>query len=107
MVHIYAALLDRTTIAVACTHVPGATNTLADFISRPPTNLPSPALRHQQIFEKEPKLASYRYFRPSQELLSNLASRLFNEPWTATTTLPKQLGQFEAGDSITSSFVTL
>ncbi|KAI2489086.1 hypothetical protein MHU86_25515 [Fragilaria crotonensis] len=107
MVHLYAALLERTTIAVSCTHVSGATNLLADFLSRPPTHLPSPALRHQQIFEKEPKLASYRYFRPSPELLSSLASRLFNEQWIATTTLPKLLGQFEAGESITSSFVTL
>ena len=107
MVHIYAALLERTTIAVSCTHVSGATNTLADFLSRPPTHLPSPALRHQQIFEKEPKLASYRYFRPSPELLSNLASRLFKEQWTATTILPKQLGRFEVAESIISSFVTL
>jgi hypothetical protein len=76
MVHIYAALLERTSIAVSCTHVAGAQNTLADFISRPPTNLLSPALRHQQIFEKEPKLASYRYFRPSPELLLNLESKL-------------------------------
>lgn len=107
LVHIYAAMLERTSIAVSCTHISGTTNNLADFISRPPTHLPSPAMRHQQIFEKAPKLASYRYFRPSPELLSSLASRLFNEPWTATTTLPKQLGQFEAGDSITSSFVIL
>jgi hypothetical protein len=107
MVHTYAAMLERTTIAVSCTHVAGVTNKLADFISRPPTNLPSPALRHQQIFAKEPKLASYRYFRPSQELLSNLASRLFKEQWTTTTTLPRQLGQFEVGESTTSSFVIL
>ena len=107
MVHLYAALLERTSIAVACTHIAGKTNSLADFISRPPTHLPSPAMRHQQIFEKEPKLASYRYFRPHPELLSNLESRLFSEQWIATTTLPKLLGQFEAAESITSSFVTL
>jgi hypothetical protein len=64
MVHTYAALLERTTLAVACNHIAGKTNSLADFISRPPTHLPSPASRQQQIFEKEPKLASYRYFRP-------------------------------------------
>ena len=107
MVHLYAALLERTSIAVACTHIAGKTNSLADFISRPPTHLPSPAMRHQQIFEKEPKLASYRYFRPHPELLSNLESRLFSEQWIATTTLPKLLGQFEAAESITSSFVIL
>ena len=107
LVRIYAALLDRTSIAIACTHIPGVSNTLADFLSRPPTNLPSPALRHQQIFEKEPKLASYRYFRPHPELLSSLESKLFTEQWTETTTLPKSLGQFEVAASITSSFVIL
>ncbi len=107
MVHLYAALLERTSIAVACTHIAGKANSLADFISRPPTHLPSPAMRHQQIFEKEPKLTSYRYFRPHPEFLSNLESRLFSEQWIETTTLPKLLGQFEAAESITSSFVTL
>ena len=105
MVHVYAALLERTTLAVSCTHIPGAQNTLADYISRPPTHLPFLALRHQQIFEKAPRLASFRYFRPSPELLSHLTCRLFKEQWTATQTLTKQQGQFEAGDSITSSFV--
>jgi hypothetical protein len=107
MVYLYAALLERTSIAVACTHIAGKTNSLADFISRPPTHLPSPAMHHQQIFAKEPKLASYRYFRPHPELLSNLKSRLFSEQWTTTTTLPKQLGQFEVAGSITSYFVIL
>jgi hypothetical protein len=107
LVHLYAALLERTSIAVACNHIKGENNSLADFISRPPTHIPSLAWRHQQIFEKAPKLASYRYFRPHPELLSNLESRLFSEQWNATTTLPRQLGQFEVAASITSSFVTL
>ena len=107
LVHIYAALLERTSIAVACTHISVVSNTLADFLSRLPTNLPSPAFRHQQIFEKEPKLASYRYFRPHPELLSSLESKLFTEQWTVTTTLPKLLGQFEVAASTTSSFVIL
>jgi hypothetical protein len=107
MVHMYAALLERTSIAVACTHIAEKTNSLADVISRPPTHLPSPAMRHQQIFAKEPKLASYRYFQPHPELLSNLESRLFSKLWTATTTLPKQLGQFKVAGSITSYFVIL
>jgi hypothetical protein len=107
MVHVYAALLNRTSLAVSCNHIAGVNNDLADFLSRPPTHLPSPASRHQQIFEKENKLKSYRYFRPNPKLLSLLASRLSNEQWTAITELPKQLGQFEAAGSITSSFVTL
>jgi len=107
LVHLYAALLERTSIAVACNHIKGKNNSLADYISRPPTHIPSPAWRHQQIFEKAPKLASYRYFRPHPDLLSSLESKLFSEQWNVTTTLPKQLGQFEAAASITSSFVTL
>ena len=107
MVHVYAALMHRTSIAISCNHIAGVNNDLADFLSRPPTHLPSPAFRHQQIFEKEHKLKSYRYFRPHPKLLSLLASRLFTEQWTAITELPKLLGQFEAAGSITSSFVTL
>jgi hypothetical protein len=107
MVRIYAALLERTSIAVARRHEPGVTNELANFISRPPTHLSPPAMRHQQIFEKEPKRKLYQYFRPAPELLSSLASKLFKEQWSETTALPKQLGQFEAGNCITSSFVTL
>lgn len=41
MIHLYAALLDHTSIAVACNHVAGKDNTLADFIFRPPTHLPA------------------------------------------------------------------
>ena len=107
MVHLYAALLQRTSMAVACNHIAGKHNSLADFISRPPTHVLSPALRHQQIFAKAPKLAYYRYFQPHPELLSSLESRLFSEQWIATTTLPKSLGQFAVAGSITSSFVTL
>ena len=107
LVHVYAALLHRTSLAVSCTHIAGTQNDLADFISRPPTHLISPAIRHQQIFAKERKLESYRYFRPSPELVSHLHSRLFSAQWTPTTAPPKQLGRFEAAGSITSSFVIL
>jgi hypothetical protein len=87
--------------------VSGVSNTLADFISRPPTYVPSPAQRHKQIFVKEPKLANYRYYRPHPELLSNLESGLFSKQWSTTTTLPKLLGQFKAAKSTNSSFVKL
>ena len=107
MVHIFAALLERTSMAISCTHIAGKDNSLADFISRPPTNMLSPAWRHQQILKKEPKLKSYRFFRPTPEFISNLESKLFSEQWTATTILPKQLGRFEAAGSIISSFVSL
>ena len=107
LVHIYAAMLERTSLAISCSHIAGKENTLADFISRPPTHLPSPAIRHQQMFKKEPKLTSYRFFQPAPELLSSLESKLFSAQWPATTTLPKQLGRFETAGSIISSFVTL
>ena len=59
MVHIYAALLEHTSIAVSFTHIAGKDNSLADFISRPPPHMLSPASRHAQILKKEPKLESY------------------------------------------------
>ena len=107
LVRTYAALLNRTSLAVHSSHIKGSTNDLADFLSRQNFNSHPPAIRHQQIYEKEPKLASYRYFQPHPELLSHLESRLFNEPWTTTTTLPKQLGQFAAVGSTISSSVIL
>ena len=107
LVRTYAALLDRTSLAVQSDHIKGTDNALADFLSRQTFYSHSPATRHQQIFDKEPKLASYRYFRPHLELLSHLESRLFNEPWTTTTTLPKQLGQFVAAGSTILYSVTL
>jgi hypothetical protein len=107
LVRTYAALLNRTSLAVQSNHIKGTDNTLADFLSRQTFNSHSILTRHQQIFEKEPKLASYRYFQPHPELLLHLESRLFNEPWTTTTTLPKQLGQFAAVGSTTSYSATL
>jgi hypothetical protein len=107
LVRTYAALLDRTSLAVQSSHIKGTDNDLADFLSRQTFHSHSISTRHHQIFEKEPKLASYRYFQPHPELLSHLGSRLSNEPWTTTTTLPKQLGQFAAAGSTISSSVIL
>ena len=108
LVLLYAAILEQTSITIAYNHIAWKTNLLANFISRPPTHLPFQALvRHQQIFAREPTLPSYCYFWPHPKLLSSLESKLSNKQWTATTTLPKLLGQFEAAASMTSSFVTL
>jgi hypothetical protein len=106
-VSIYADLLERTTLAVNCNHIAGVSNSLADFISRPPPILPTPSQRHQQIFTKAPKLESYRYFLPSPELLSLLASRLSTEHWQESPPLPKSLGHFEAAGYTTSCFVMI
>ena len=107
MEHIFAALLERTSLVISCTHIAGKDNSLTDFISRPPTHMLSPAWRHhQQILKKEPKL-TYRLFQSTAEFISNLESKLFSKQWTARTILPKQLGQFEVAGYITSSFVSL
>ena len=87
-VSIYADLLEPTTLAVQCNHIAGIDNPLADFISRPPSPLPSPQQRKQQIFTKAPRLASFRYFRPSPELLSLLASRLSIAQWQKVRLCP-------------------
>jgi hypothetical protein len=105
-VSLYAALLGRTELTVACNHVAGIDNTLADFISRPPESISHPD-RCKQIFLEEPRLRSYHFFRPSAELLSCLASRLFTEQWQESPPLPKSLGRFEIVDYITSCSVTI
>ena len=105
LVSLYAAFLERTDLTVACDHIAGVNNTLADFISRPPPEPHSHLERCQQIFLVEPRLKSYCFFRPSHELLSCLESRLSTEQWQANLPLPKSLGLFETADCITSSFV--
>jgi hypothetical protein len=106
-VSIYAALLERTQLTVACNHIAGTTNTLADFISRPSLPLYSHSDRCEQIFREEPKLRHYHFFRPSPDFLSCLESRLSTEQWQESPMLPRLLGQFETGDCITSCFVTI
>ena len=80
---------------------------LADFISCPPFPIPPLPTRHQQIFTKEPRLASFRYFRPSQELLSLLGSRLSTKQWQESLPLPKSLGHFLAAGSTISCFASI
>lgn len=106
-VGVYADLLERSTYAVHCNHIAGTSNTIADFISRPPSHSIPIDVRHQQIFNMAPKLATYRFFRPSLELLSLLESRLFSEQWLESPPLPKKLGQFEIAGSITLCSVLL
>jgi len=106
-VSIYADLLERTNLAVVCNHIAGTDNDIADFISRPPSPLPRPDERHKQIYKKEPMLKSFRYFQPSPELLSLLASRLSTEQWLESPPLPKSLGRFAAAGSTTSHFAMI
>ena len=104
-VSLYAHLIERTPLTIACNHIAGVDNNLADFISRPPLTSYSLADRCEQIFLQEPKLKFYSYFRPSAELLSCLESRLFTERWQPNLPLPKLLGRFETANCITSCSV--
>jgi len=54
----YADLLERTSLAVECTHIAGVDNPIAYSISRPTTHVPSLAIRHQQVFAEVPRIAS-------------------------------------------------
>jgi hypothetical protein len=107
LVSIYADLLDRTQLTIDCTHIAGSDNDLADFLSRPPSDPITHYARCQQIFQKEPKLRSYSFFRPHPDLISCLESRLSTAQWQASPPLPKSLGQFETVDSITSCSVII
>ena len=104
-VSIYAEFLDQTHLTVDCTHIAGIHNHLADFISRPPPVPISHQARCQQIFQEEPRLQRYHFFRPHPKLISCLVSRLSTAHWQANPPLPKSLGQFETVDSTTSSSV--
>lgn len=105
-VSIYAELIDRTHLTIACSHIAGSNNHLADFISRPePTATVSHTQRCKQIFHEEPRLQSYRFFRPSPDFLYCLVSRLSTAHWQASPPLPKVLGQFEIVESTTSCSV--
>ena len=62
LVSVFAVMIERTTYAVHCNHITGTSNTIADFISRPPPHKIAVPIRHQQIFKMAPKLATYRFF---------------------------------------------
>jgi len=108
LVGILSRLLQRTNIGFESGHIAGVSNDGPDFISRP-DRAEKPALTHfirsQQILMNDERLKSWAFFRPSQELLSLLASMLFSGQWAAPPSLPKNLGHFEATVAIGSSFV--
>jgi hypothetical protein len=56
MVHIFAALLERTSLAISCTHIAGKDNSIADFISRPPTHMLSPAWWRLSLFPADARI---------------------------------------------------
>jgi hypothetical protein len=94
LIAILAALLRRTNIGLTAQHIPGKTNILADFISRPSNySLLHPA-RTEQIFQQHELLRTWRYFRPSPKLVRLLNWSLFNKLPPGLPSLPKTLGQF-------------
>jgi hypothetical protein len=106
LIQIYAALLRRSSLGLQCDHIPGVLNVEPDFISRPNLCL-SPFDWYEQIFRVVPKLQSYYYFQPSQELISEIQLRLFSDLPLGLPELPKNLGQLARGVSTTSGFVTI
>jgi hypothetical protein len=101
LIEIYASLLRRSTLAVHCDHVAGVDNVDPDFLSRPDVSL-SPVDWFAQIYQHQPLLTSYRYFRPSPELCLLIQSRLFCDGPQGLPELPRSLGQFcPIGSTIT------
>jgi hypothetical protein len=94
LIAIYAQLLRRTSIGINAEHIPGPTNVVADFLSRPDLSL-TRSSRLTQIFRQHSFLQTWPYFRPSRTLLRLLISSLFSAPWPAPPVLPAKLGRFE------------
>jgi hypothetical protein len=107
---ILSRLLQRNNIGFKSGHVAGLDNDGPDFISRP-ARAPHPVSTHfersLQIIAHDKRLKSWAFFRPSQDLLSLLASTLFLGQWAAPPNLPRNLGHFEAAVVIGSSFVKI
>lgn len=106
LVKLEGVLLQRTDLGIQCDWIPVVHNSEPDTISRPDPSLSSTHW-YQQMFQLMPKLQSYRYFRPSPELLSAIQSRLYTAQWLAPPDLPKKLGRFEVGVSTTLSSAIL
>lgn len=89
--------------------IAGVNNCLADFISRPDENLLDLPynLLLSQLFQAEPKLASWEIFLPSPDLLSLISSTLSSAPSTDRPTLPKNWGTIVPSRSISLTSLSL
>jgi hypothetical protein len=105
LIPIFAALLADSPLGINCQHIAGILNTDADFVSRPPSNhLSLSSLeRREQIFLQAPRMRSWDIFVPSSEMCSLLTSSLCTGQCPAQPEIPKSLGQFVPGDSISFS----
>jgi hypothetical protein len=93
LIGILSELLRTRNFGFNAEHIAGEDNKTADYISRLCHEFPSHLARIQQLFQKEPALESYHYFRPSPEILSLLSSLLFSEQAPDLPSLPRTLGQ--------------
>jgi hypothetical protein len=110
VLRLFAELRLISPVGIECTHLAGDDNHDPDLVSRPSElyspMLPLPSARSFnehifQITQKLPKLASYRVFLPSPELLSSVRSSLSSDVnWAERPVLPKTLGQFATAESI-------
>ncbi len=111
LIWILAELLRLYDVGINAEDIPGVRNEIADFISRPDPLISLNSLSHyeraQQIFHQYNFLRTWRYFRPSPELLQLISSYLFTVESLGRPTLPSKLGQFEAAVSTTSGWPTL
>ena len=106
LVKLQGALFQRSPLGHESKWLAGIDNVEPDYISRPDLSLPAAAW-HPQMFRQMPKLRCYRFFQPSPEFTSLLSSHLSTKRWLAPPRLPKTLGRFVPGASITSFSVTI
>jgi hypothetical protein len=110
LVEIQAALYRRCDILLTASRITSEANVYGDPISRPDELSDSPAdfaSFYSQILTRMPEMASWDYFLPSPECLSLLESRLFSDVPLGLPALPRNLGQFVAGGSISCGFSML
>jgi hypothetical protein len=61
LITIYAQLLRRMTIGINAEHIPGTTNIMADFLSRPDLSL-THSLHLSQIFRQHSLLQTWPFY---------------------------------------------
>lgn len=98
LLHLYSDLLRHHRIRQNIYYEPGETNTVADDISRPTSNISDPILSDpdalvSQIFATNPWLRTYRSFLPSPDLVQRITSALYTSSSPVPRPTPRRLGQ--------------
>jgi hypothetical protein len=103
LISVYAEVLRMSDFSTKFRHIPGIENIVPDDISRPKSHLLDLPLTHiQQLYQKHPALRTLSFFLPSPELLQLLSSMLSTQPPPGPPRIPKNLGRFVPGSSITT-----